>query len=454
LDNTADQFGLHKYIRCRHRVRQTNFVADEAKWQLTVEVDGEQDPDEVLRAGDASQVPPKKKHVVQMSCQFLMLCSGYYRYSSGYAPAIPGLSSFTGPVVHPQLWPRDEQLELKDKRVIVIGSGATAVTLVPALAERGTKSVTMLQRSPSYMMSLPSVDPVWRLLSRFLPTYFVCHFLRIKHILFYVFTFWICRTFPTLVRRVMHGCLKCVLPTGFDMRHVTPLYKPWEQRFCLVPDGDLFRALRQGKADIVTDTIDSVIPSGIRLTSGQELPADIIVTATGLHMELGGGMAFCIDDKPVDLANSMMYRGMMLSGVPNLVVVMGYTNASVSSATNSMPSLPAISVAFWADSSLMLLLFESMCVAVDVEMRVGVSTLQRPVAPHGRDGLLLLCGASRRRRGAEALVGLLVGLCAARLQLVAETRKQGTVEATAKLRESNNRCCCDHRLRVSMLCVR
>jgi len=322
LDNAAKKFGIDKRIRFRHRVVEANFNSEQAQWELDVDVGGAGDPDEQLR-GDVVPTPIKR---VRFTTRFMMLCSGYYRYSSGYAPEFPGAASFAGRLVHPQLWPSD--LDVRGKRVVVVGSGATAVTLVPALAERGAEEVTMLQRSPTYMMTLPSVDPVARLLNRLLPTMLLYQLLRWKQIFFFVLTFWLCRSFPSLVKTTVRKRLACLLPSTFDMVHLTPNYDPWKQRFCLVPDGDLFKTLSEHKARIVTAHIDTFTKDGIRLKSGEELAADVIVTATGLHMQLGGGMKLCVDGRAVDVSACMLYQGMLLSGVPNACVVFGYTNAS------------------------------------------------------------------------------------------------------------------------------
>jgi cation diffusion facilitator CzcD-associated flavoprotein CzcO len=260
------------------------------------------------------------------------MCSGYYRYDQGYTPDLPGLERFGGTVVHPQLW--DPGMDYAGKRVVVIGSGATAVTLVPAMLEDSedhgaAAHVTMLQRSPSYVLSIGRTDPVAEVLSRWLPRSVADPLTRTKNIAQIIALYQISQRFPRFVRGLLRRSALAALPAGYDVdTHFNPRYDPWDQRMCMVPDGDLFRAVRSGRADIVTDTIETFTEGGIRLASGQELEADVVVTATGLNLQMFGGAEVVVDGEPVHLPDTMAYKGMMLSGVPNLVYMIGYTNAS------------------------------------------------------------------------------------------------------------------------------
>ncbi len=254
-------------------------------------------------------------------------CTGYYNYAEGYDPGFPSSEDFAGTIVHPQHWPED--LDYVGKRIVVIGSGATAVTLIPALADSGAGHVTMLQRSPTYIGVLPVIDPVSVRLNRWLPTKAAYVANRWKAILFSTGQYDLSRHFPQLMRNILMTMAKRRLPAGYDVdKHFGPRYNPWDERLCLAPDGDLFKTITAGGADVVTDTIDTFTPTGIKLTSGEELPADIIVTATGLNMQLFGGATVNIDGRPLDLAKSMAFKGLMLSDIPNMVVTIGYTNQS------------------------------------------------------------------------------------------------------------------------------
>ncbi len=262
----------------------------------------------------------------RFTCHFLINCSGYYRYDQGYTPEFPGREAFKGQVIHPQHWPED--LDYAGKRVVVIGSGATAVTLVPSMAGKASH-VTMLQRSPTYIMSLPDVDAIARVLQRILPSRLAYSITRWKNVSMQTLFYQACRRFPNTMRKLIRWQLKRQLGSGFDIdTHFNPSYNPWDQRLCLVPNGDLFRALRRGSASVVTDHIERFTETGIRLASGQELEADIIVTATGLNLVALGGAELVVDGETVKLPETMSYKGMMLSDVPNLGLVVGYTNAS------------------------------------------------------------------------------------------------------------------------------
>jgi cation diffusion facilitator CzcD-associated flavoprotein CzcO len=308
LRTVAGEYGVDELIRYRHRVVRASWDSATSTW--TVEADHTVDG-EVTR--------------VVMTADFLWCASGYYDYDEPFAPVFAGADEFTGGIVHPQHWP--EGLDVTDKRVVVIGSGATAMTLVPALA--GTAGhVTMLQRSPTYVVSRPARDPLATRLAR-LPTSVSYPVVRWANILKSIGTYQLARRRPELVKKLVRKGARAQLPDTVDVDvHFQPSYDPWDQRFCIVPDGDLFRAVRRGEASIVTDTIERFTPTGIRLDSGAELEADVIVTATGLQVLAFGGIELVVDGVPVDLATRMTYKALMLSGVPNFVYTIGYTNAS------------------------------------------------------------------------------------------------------------------------------
>jgi monooxygenase len=303
--DTAREHGIDERIRFRHRVTSASWSSDESRWRVEIERDGEP---------------------AEMTCQFLFLCGGYYRYDEGYSPDFPGLEDFTGRVVHPQHWPED--LDHSGQRVVVIGSGATAVTLVPAMADTA-KHVTMLQRSPSYVIALPGEDPIARALRRFLPARLVYPLVRWKNVMLTMGSFQLSRRRPRLAKALIRRGLERRLPPGYEIDpHFKPHYNPWDQRLCLVPDGDLFEAIGAGTASIVTDRIDTFTATGIRLESGEELEADLVVTATGINLVPLAGVDLAVDGEPVELPTRMTYKGMMLSDVPNLAFAVGYTNAS------------------------------------------------------------------------------------------------------------------------------
>ena len=257
--------------------------------------------------------------------RFIFNCTGYYNYDGGYTPDYPGAEDFTGRLIHPQKWPAD--LEVTDKRVIVIGSGATAVTIIPELAKQGAH-VTMLQRSPTYVGALPNNDVIARLLKKVLPKGIAHKAIRTKNIVADMIFFNLCRKFPNLMRKVIRAGAKKYLGDFPVDPHFSPDYKPWEQRFCLAPDGDLFTTIREGRADVVTDHIERFDESGIRLKSGAHLPADIVVSATGLRLLAFGGVDMCVGGEPFDVSKAFVYKGCMLSGLPNFFVFVGYSNAS------------------------------------------------------------------------------------------------------------------------------
>ncbi len=307
IRETAAAYGIDRKIRFGHRAVRAVWSSADARWTV-----------EVARGPGAEPA--------RLSCGFLFMCSGYYDYAAGYRPTWPGLERFARPVVHPQQWP--EGLDYAGKRVVVIGSGATAVTLVPAMAERAAH-VTMLQRSPTYVVAQPSEDVAARWLRRLLPARLAARAARWRSVLVNMGFYQIARRWPAATRRAIMGMAQRALGPGYNVgTHFAPRYNPWDQRLCLAPDGDLFAAIRSGRASVVTDEIERFTERGIRLRSGAELEADIVVTATGLVLKLMGGMALVVDGAPVELARTLSYRGMMYSDLPNLASAFGYTNAS------------------------------------------------------------------------------------------------------------------------------
>ena len=304
LRTVAQEYGVDRLIRYRHRVLGADWSSEAAAWTVRVEVDGEQRT---------------------LTASFLYGCTGYYDYDQGHQPDFPGAEQFAGRLIHPQHWPED--LDYAGKRVVVIGSGATAVTLVPAMAPTA-EHVTMLQRSPSYVMTRAGRDPVARALRR-LPAKVSYPAARWSNILLAIGTYALARSRPGTVRKILRSATQKQLPEDFDVdTHFNPTYDPWDQRLCFVPDGDLFTSLRRGEASIVTDTIETFTERGIRLTSGEELEADVVVSATGLRLLAFGGLELSVDGEKVDFSDTMAYRALMLSGVPNFVYTIGYTNAS------------------------------------------------------------------------------------------------------------------------------
>ena len=261
-----------------------------------------------------------------MTADFVFLCSGYYDYAGGYTPEFEGLDRFEGTVVHPQKWPED--LDYAGKRVVVIGSGATAVTMVPAMAETAAH-VTMLQRSPTYIVALPAVDPIASVLRRVLPMKAAYVVSRWKNVLIQMGIYNLSRWRPKLVRKLIREGVRRQLPAGYDVdRHFRPPYDPWDERMCVVPDADLFKSISSGRTEMVTDTIDQFTETGIRLTSGRELEADIVVTATGLNLLSLGALDVTVDGEAVPIPDRLTYKALMLEDVPNLAFTIGYTNAS------------------------------------------------------------------------------------------------------------------------------
>jgi monooxygenase len=307
IRETATAYGVEAKIRYRHKVKGATWSSADATWTVDVEQGPQQQP-------------------VRYTCNFLFTCTGYYDYARGYEPEFAGTESFGGRIVHPQAWPQD--LDYAGKRVVVVGSGATAVTLVPAMAATAAH-VTMLQRSPTYVVSRPSEDHFANKLRARLPAKLAYGLIRWRNVLFSMFFFNLARRKPAETKARIIGWVRQHLGADYDVEtHFTPRYNPWDQRLCLVPDGDLFRVLKKGKASIATDTIDTFTETGVRLRSGKELDADIVVTATGLQLQLLGGVQVSVDGSRIDLAKTMNYKGMMYSDVPNLASAFGYTNAS------------------------------------------------------------------------------------------------------------------------------
>ncbi len=305
---TAREYGVDRHIRYDSRVVGASWSTEDATWTVRL-ADGE-----------------------ELTCGFLWCCSGYYSYDEGFTPEFEGVESFTaagGEVVHPQHWP--EGLDYAGKRVVVIGSGATAVTLVPAMAggEGAAARVTMLQRSPTYILALPGIDKIAVKLRERLSPRAAYAVTRWKNVLVTTASYQLSRRRPELMKKLIRKGVTSQLPEGYDVdTHFKPAYNPWDQRLCLVPDGDLFRSIRHGTVDVVTDHVDRFTPHGLRLRSGDELEADVIVTATGLNLLAFGGLELDVDGDAVHLPDTMAYKGMLLSGVPNFAYVIGYTNAS------------------------------------------------------------------------------------------------------------------------------
>jgi cation diffusion facilitator CzcD-associated flavoprotein CzcO len=305
IKETAEEYGVEERIRFGHKVVSADWSSAEARWTVRAERDGEP---------------------VELTCDFLYGCTGYYRYDEGFSPAFEGTERFGGRIVHPQHWPED--LDYAGKRVVVIGSGATAVTLVPALAEQAGH-VTMLQRSPTYVISRPAVDPIARVLRRLLPQKPAYAAIRWKNVVLMLASYKASRRWPGAIRRIVRRGAQAQLPEGYDVdTHFKPRYNPWDERLCVIPGGDLFKAIGSGRAEIVTDHIETFTEKGIRLQSGRELEADVVVTATGLNLLVLGGMQILIDGKEKQISETVGYKGMMFSGIPNLALALGYTNAS------------------------------------------------------------------------------------------------------------------------------
>ncbi len=307
IREVASDHGIDARIRYGHRVVAANWSTPQARWTVEIE-----------------QGPEKRKATI--SCGFLWMCSGYYDYAAGYTPELPGSERFKGRIVHPQKWTED--IDYKGKKVVVIGSGATAVTLVPAMAPEAGH-VTMLQRSPTYVVARPAEDFIANRLRRRLPIRLAYGLTRWKNVLLGMYFYQLCKRRPDRAKALILKGVRYFLGPDYDIeKHFTPRYNPWDQRLCLVPDADLFRAIRAKQVSVVTDEIETFTETGIRLKSGSELEADLVVTATGLALQLLGGMTVQVDGKAINPADTLAYKGMMYSDMPNFAVVSGYTNAS------------------------------------------------------------------------------------------------------------------------------
>ena len=307
IHETAREYKVEDKVRYHHRAVAAHWDSESCLWTVEVE-----------RSDTGERLT--------LSCKMVLMCSGYYKYEEGYTPEFVGKDLFDGLIVHPQHWPED--LDYENKRVVVIGSGATAMTLVPAMAEKA-EEVVMLQRSPTYVVSRPAKDVIANFLRRFLSPKLAYALTRFKNVRMQQFVYRRSRTKPERMKEILIDQVRKELGPDFDVEtHFTPSYNPWDQRLCLVPDGDLFDALRSGKASVKTAEIDSFTKEGLRLKSGEELRADIIITATGLNMSVLGGLSFTVDGQALDLSDTWSYKGVMCSGLPNLVFTFGYINAS------------------------------------------------------------------------------------------------------------------------------
>ena len=307
LDETSKKFNIDKKIKFNHYVKDASWCSEKSIWTLKVEDKNLMD-------------------TVTISCNFIFMCSGYYSYEKGYTPDFDGINEFNGKIMHPQKW--DTSIDYSNKEVIVIGSGATAVTLVPEMA-KDAKHVTMLQRSPTYVVSAPQQDPLAIFLQKYLPSKLSYFIVRWKNILRQQWYFRLCKKNPKRVKDFIINQVRKSLGHDYDVdKHFTPNYNPWDQRMCLVPNGDLFKSIRKKQTSVVTDTIDKFTATGIKLESGKTLAADLIVTATGLNLEICSNINLKVDGKDINLPDTVTYKGMMFSGVPNLVSTFGYTNAS------------------------------------------------------------------------------------------------------------------------------
>ncbi len=305
IKDTAKAFKIDEKILYQHKIKSAAWSSHDRKWTVDIEREGGSE---------------------KLSCRFLIMCSGYYDYESGFLPDYPGLSTFQGQFVHPQHW--DPNLNYAGKKIVVIGSGATAVTLVPELAKHA-RHVTMLQRSPSYYAALPSTDHVAEFLKENLNKTLAYHLIRWKNIFLSLGFFAFCRFFPFAARRLLlMGVKKELKGSDASIANFKPKYDPWDQRLCIVPDGDLFQALRAGKAEVLTDAITSFIPTGLQLESGKQLNADLIISATGLKVKFLAGIPIFVDEQRIDPRSLLPYKGAMFSGIPNLAMTFGYTNAS------------------------------------------------------------------------------------------------------------------------------
>ncbi|HJE53739.1 flavin-containing monooxygenase [Acinetobacter pseudolwoffii] len=306
LAEVVDEFNLESKIHYQHRVLTANYDSTTCKW--SVEIEDEHGKKQIWIAN------------------FVLSCTGYYNYDQGFQPEFPNQEAFKGQFIHPQHWP--ENLDYQGKKVVIIGSGATAITLVPAMVKGGAGHVTMLQRSPTYIASVPSIDMIYAKMRQYLPEDVAYKITRTRNIGMQRGIYALAQKQPKLLKTLLLKSVQFQLKGKVDMKHFTPNYEPWDQRLCVVPDGDLFKILREGQASVVTDQIESLTETGIQLKSGQHLEADIIVSATGLNIQILGGIQATIDGQPVDTSQHMLYRGIMVSDVPNMALIIGYINAS------------------------------------------------------------------------------------------------------------------------------
>lgn len=306
LQETVEENAIDKHILFNHKMLSANWSDEAGCWTLEVETSNGNE---------------------QLHCKFLSICTGYYDYKEAHRPRFEREENFQGKTIIPQFWP--ENLDYQNKNVVIIGSGATAVTLVPAMAEGGARHVTMVQRSPSYVMYLPNRNQVFIQLKKFLPLRWAYRATRVTNILLQMISFNLSKIFPKWMKKMLMKAAAKQLPEGYQVdKHFNPTYNPWDQRLCVVPDGDLFNVIKDGKASIVTEEISHFEKNGVTLKSGETIDADIIVIATGLKIQLLGGASFSINERPVKVNETMIYKGMMVSDVPNLIYAFGYTNAS------------------------------------------------------------------------------------------------------------------------------
>jgi monooxygenase len=304
---TARQHNVERKIRFNHRVKRLSWSSQEERWLVEAERGAAREP-------------------AYLTCNFVLVCSGYYTYAEGYTPNFPGVARFKGRIVHPQAWTAD--IAYANKRVVVIGSGATAVTLAPELA-KSAAHVTLLQRSPTYIVAWPDEDAVANVLRRWLPPRMACSIARWKNMLGSMFFFELCKRRPERAKAMIREGVVAALGPDYDIAaHFTPRYNPWDQRLCLAPNGDFFQSIKEGRIDMVTDEIATFTETGIALRSGRQLEADLVVTATGLNVQVLGGAEIDVDGKPAEPATTLSYKGVLYSDLPNLASVFGYTNAS------------------------------------------------------------------------------------------------------------------------------
>lgn len=306
VEDTAKKFDVARHIRFGAKVTSTKFSSQTALWTITA-------------------INEKSGEETQYTANFVVACTGYYNYDQGYRPEFPGEKKFKGQIIHPQQWPED--LNYTGKKVVVIGSGATAMTLIPAMADK-TAHITMLQRSPTYVVSIPANDFLSQMLRTFLPKSWVYQMARLRNVAIQRLLFVLAKARPDAIRRLIIGGAKRQLGNAVDIKHFSPHYNPWDERLCVVPDGDLFKTLKSGKASVVTDQIETFTEKGIKLKSGDTLEADIIITATGLNVELMGGVEVEVDGAKVPVPERVTYKAAMVEGVPNAALIFGYTNAS------------------------------------------------------------------------------------------------------------------------------